>query len=455
MKSRNNNSKILFAADLIAIYINFLCVYVYYKGWISVPLSAILLMTFIGVFWFFISINTNILGISTQMTWIDISKSQLGSYSVLSAGTIAIVAIFGNFRDNDKLILYPLLFTFIFSLLYRFFFLICMKQIVKSGYQQKKILIIGGGSVAKKVMMEITSTPELGYRLYGVIAENMNGYIPAGYYLGDFSRFYDTVRSHLVDEVIIALPLNQKETIINMIEKCESEGIRVRIVPDFFSIIRNRVVLERMGEIPLISIRTEPLSLLRNRIVKRSFDIFFSLFAIIVASPVLLIVALLIKITSPGPVLFKQKRIGSNNLEFDIYKFRSMIVQEQKDTDTKWTTKEDPRVTKIGKFIRKTSLDELPQFWNVLVGDMTVVGPRPEREYFVEEFRKHIRDYKIRHLIRSGLTGLAQLNGWRGDTSIRKRVEHDIYYIENWNLLFDIKIIFLTFFGKKTMRNAY
>jgi len=452
---RNNYSRILFALDLLALYISFLCVLVYYKGWVSIPLDAVFLMFFIGISWFFISINTNILSISTQNNWIDIIKNQLVSYSLLSAGVIAAVAIFGNFRGNDKLILYPLLFAFIFSLVYRFFFLLGMKRIVKSGYKQQKVLIIGGGSVAKQVMNQITSTPELGYRLYGVIAEDMNGHIPAGYYLGDYSRFYDTVRSHLIDEVIIALPLRQKETILQMIDKCEAEGVRVRIVPDFFSIIRNRAVLERLGDIPLISTRMEPLSLLRNRIVKRSFDVCFSFFVLFFFSPVFLILAMLIKVTSPGPVLFKQKRIGSNNLEFDIYKFRSMVVQDTKDTDTKWTTKEDLRVTKIGKFIRKTSLDELPQFWNVLIGDMTVVGPRPEREHFVEEFRKHIGDYKVRHLIKSGITGWAQVNGWRGDTSIRKRVEHDIYYIENWKLMFDIKIIFLTVFGKNTLINAY
>jgi Undecaprenyl-phosphate glucose phosphotransferase len=448
-------SKILFFTDLLIINMSFLSVYIHYHDSIYIPLNAVLLMLCVSILWFFISINNGILRINNQSTLPDIIKSQIAGYSVLSAGIISIVAVFGDFRTNYKLILYPLLFTFIFSLAYRFFFLAGMKRIVKSGYKQQRVLIIGGGSVAKQVMKQITSAPELGYRLYGVIAEEMNGHIPAGYYLGDYSRFYDTVRAHLIDEVIIALPLRQKETILQMIDKCEAEGVRVRIVPDFFSIIRNRAVLERLGEIPLISTRTEPLSLLRNRIVKRSFDVCFSFFVLIFFSPVFLVLAMLIKVTSRGPVFFKQKRIGSNNLEFDIYKFRSMVVQDVKDTDTKWTTKEDLRVTKIGKFIRKTSLDELPQFWNVLIGDMTVVGPRPEREHFVEEFRKHIGDYKVRHLIKSGITGWAQVNGWRGDTSIRKRVEHDIYYIENWRLMFDIKIIFQTVFGKNTMINAY
>jgi len=454
-RQKDQSLKILFAVDLAVIHINFLFVYVYYNGWSNIPLNAVLLMVYISILWFFISINTNVLNIDSQKIFVDIFKSQLGSSSVLSAGIIAVVAVFGNFRDNDKLILYPLLFIFFISLIYRAIFLKGIKFVVRSGYKQKKALVIGGGHAAEKVMRQILSVPELGYRLYGIIADNYHESLPAGYYLGDLSRFYDTVRSHLIDEVIIALPLRDEKIIINMVERCESEGVRVRIVPDFFRIMRNRTTLERIGEIPLLSIRTEPLSLLRNRIVKRSFDILFSILALVVTSPLLLFVSALIKITSRGPIIFKQRRVGNNNKEFNIYKFRSMVVQARMDTDTRWTTEDDPRVTKIGKFIRNTSIDELPQFWNVLMGKMSVVGPRPEREHFIEEFKKYIKDYKVRHLVQSGITGWAQVNGWRGDTSIKERVEHDIYYIENWSLLFDIQIILKTIFGTKTKRNAY
>ncbi len=454
-KSKYNNSKVLFLVDLVLIYLNFLWVYVLYNGWGQISLNAVFLMIFIGILWFFISINTNILSIGIQTDVTDIVKGLLTSYSVLSAGIIAIVAVFGNFKDSTKLILFPLLFAFLFSGIYRSITIILLKRVIKSGYKQKKVLIIGSGLAAEKVMQQIISFPDLGYRLYGIIAAKCTSVIPTGYYLGDLSRFYDTVRLHLVDEVIIALPLCDEETIFSMVEKCEFEGIRVRIVPDFFSVIRNRVVMEKIGEIPLIAIRTEPLSLLRNRIVKRAFDIVFSIFALTITSPILLVLAILIRVFSPGPILFKQKRIGSNNIEFYIYKFRSMVVQNRNVTDTKWTTQNDPRVTKIGEFIRKTSLDELPQFWNVLTGNMSVVGPRPEREHFIEEFKKHIRDYKVRHLVKSGITGWAQVNGWRGDTSIKNRVEHDIYYLENWNFWFDIRIIWMTVFGQEAKRHAY
>jgi FlaA1/EpsC-like NDP-sugar epimerase len=288
-RQKDQSLKIIFAVDLAVIYINFLFVYVYYNGWNNIPLNAVLLMVYISILWFFISINSNILNIDSQKTFVDIFKSQLGSSSVLSAGTIVVVAVFGNFRDNDKLILYSLLFIFFISLIYRALFLKGIKFVIRSGYKQKKALIIGGGHAAEKVMKQILSVPELGYRLYGIIADNYHESLPVGYYLGDFSRFYDTVRSHLIDEVIIALPLRDEKIIINMVERCESEGVRVRIVPDFFRIIRNRTTLERIGDIPLLSIRTEPLSLLRNRIVKRSFDIIFSTLALVVTSPLLLL----------------------------------------------------------------------------------------------------------------------------------------------------------------------
>jgi Undecaprenyl-phosphate glucose phosphotransferase len=259
----------------------------------------------------------------------------------------------------------------------------------------------------------------------------------------------------LVDEVLVALPLKEEKTILELVEKCEHEGIRARVVPDFFKVIRNRPELGSIGDIPVLSIRTEPLDLLRNRALKRAFDIIFSLTTLLLLSPVFLVLAVLIKLTSPGPVFFKQKRVGANNVEFEIYKFRSMRVQEKEQSDTIWTTEDDPRVTWIGKFMRKNNLDELPQFWNVFNGHMSIVGPRPEREYFVEKFKEDIPNYKVRHLVKSGITGWAQVNGWRGDTSIEKRVEHDVYYLENWSFLLDLKIIWRTVFSRQTQQHAY
>jgi len=192
-----------------------------------------------------------------------------------------------------------------------------------------------------------------------------------------------------------------------------------------------------------------------NNTLKRAFDIYFSLTALVLLAPVFLLLAALVKATSPGPVFFKQKRIGVNHREFFIFKFRTMVPQSRRDSDTTWTRPDDRRVTRVGKFMRRTGLDELPQFWNVLAGDMSVVGPRPERKYFVELFNRRLPNYGIRHLVKSGITGLAQVNGLRGDSSIAERLEYDIQYTENWNLWLDLKIIWLTLFGSDVRKNAY
>ena len=207
--------------------------------------------------------------------------------------------------------------------------------------------------------------------------------------------------------------------------------------------------------LPVINIRHVPLTRWHNAVIKRAVDIAGAVAGLIVFSPIMLTIALLIKLTSKGPVIFSQERVGLHNKPFRMYKFRSMTVQEQKRELKAWTTPDDPRVTVIGRFIRKTSIDELPQFYNILIGNMSIVGPRPERPYYVEKFKEEIPHYMIKHQIRPGLTGWAQVNGFRGDTSIQKRIEHDLYYIENWTLGFDFKIMFLTIFKGFINKNAY
>ena len=213
--------------------------------------------------------------------------------------------------------------------------------------------------------------------------------------------------------------------------------------------------MEDLLGLPVIHIRHVPLTNTFNSMVKRSIDIFGALVAIILFSPIMLISAILVKTTSKGPLIFRQERVGLHNKPFYMYKFRSMAVQEIKDEKAAWTTKNDPRVTGIGKIMRKTSIDELPQLFNVLKGDMSLVGPRPERPFFVEKFREEIPRYMVKHQVRPGLTGWAQVNGYRGDTSIRKRIDCDLYYIENWTLGLDFKILFLTFFKGFVNKNAY
>lgn len=453
--SRSNSSKFIFIFDLIVIYVSFASVYFFYRGSASIPFGASLFMGFVGFFWFFIAINSRILNLSTQSGPMDVALNTIVAYSVLSAGSIAFVAIFGNYRHNDRLVLYPLLFSVIASTGIRLVLILTIRHFARSGYEQRSVLLIGGGRIALAVLKQIADFPELGFRIHGVLADNDHESLPGGYHLGGLARFSEIIRSNLVDEVLIALPYSYEETIIRLVENCENEGLRVRVVPDFFRICKNRVVLDELGNIPLIAIRSEPLSMLRNRIVKRVFDIVFSLAVLILSSPLFLFLVVTIKLSSRGPVIFSQRRVGINSKEFTMHKFRSMVVQRREESDVIWTTPDDGRVTQIGRFMRKTNLDELPQFWNVLKGEMSVVGPRPERQYFVGKFKEEIRNYKVRHLVKSGITGLAQVNGWRGDTSIKKRVEFDIYYLENWSFSLDLKIIWLTIFGGKARRNAY
>ena len=213
--------------------------------------------------------------------------------------------------------------------------------------------------------------------------------------------------------------------------------------------------MEDLQGLPVINIRHVPLNDLLNATIKRVMDLCGAVAALILFSPVMFATAVLIRLTSPGPVIYSQERVGLHNRPFKMYKFRSMEVQSPSQEKGQWTTKHDPRVTPVGKVIRKTSIDELPQLFNVLVGNMSLVGPRPERPFFVERFKEEIPRYMIKHQVRPGMTGWAQINGYRGDTSITKRIEHDLYYIENWTLGFDVKILFLTIFKGFINKNAY
>jgi len=452
---QKHKSATVFIFDLLILYVCFLGVFVQQVESITIPLKGGILMLFAAIVWFIIVVNSSIATIDINFGIFKVLKETFIGYSILSVSVVGIVAIFGEFAPNNKLILWPLLFGLLLSCTFRIMFLVCGKYLVKKGYQQKQILLVGDGRVEKKVMEQLLASPNLGYRLHGVVADSYHETLPKGFYLGKIERLSEITRSGMVDEVIIALPLRLEKLIIETVEICEMEGIRVRIVPDFFRIIRNRAILEQLGDIPLIGIRTEPLNLLKNRALKRMFDIGFSLIVLVLLLPSFFVLALLIKLTSPGHVFFKQERVGINNAKFDIYKFRSMKVQDKKESDSVWTIEGDSRVTMIGKFIRRHNIDELPQFWNVLIGNMSIVGPRPEREHFVEQFKNNTPHYKSRHLVKSGITGWAQVNGWRGDTSIEKRVECDMYYIENWSFELDMKIIWLTLFGRKTQKNAY
>ncbi|WP_409344210.1 undecaprenyl-phosphate glucose phosphotransferase [Paenibacillus sp. MBLB4367] len=346
-----------------------------------------------------------------------------------------------------------------FIMVYRYMVKISLRYMRGRGYNKKFILILGAGRLGKRFYKNLMQHPELGYEVLGFLDDYQTEHEEyKGLYkpiIGRVDELEEKLQSLLIDEVIIALPLTAHDKYGQIISICEKAGIRSMIIPDFYDFLPARPHFDNFAGIPLINVRDIPLDDLSNRIVKRMFDIVFSLIAIVLTLPLMILIVTGIKLTSSGPIIFKQERVGLNRRTFHMYKFRSMRVLEQDDSDTQWTTENDPRRTKFGTFLRKTSLDELPQFYNVLFGHMSVVGPRPERPFFVEQFKEEIPKYMVKHHIRPGITGWAQSNGLRGNTSIQDRISYDIFYIENWTFLFDIKIIWKTVWNGFVNKNAY
>jgi Undecaprenyl-phosphate glucose phosphotransferase len=258
-----------------------------------------------------------------------------------------------------------------------------------------------------------------------------------------------------IDEAVIAIHPARFSQIPRIIQALEKLCVPARAIVDLGEGIVVRERLFQLGRLQMLDLTTTPAESLDYALLKRAFDICLSAAVLLVMSPLVALIALLVRLTSPGPILFVQERVGLNGLPFRMYKFRTMKVASASDSDTRWTTKADPRRTRLGSFLRKTSLDELPQFINVLKGDMSVVGPRPERPHFVQKFLAEVASYNNRHNLKVGITGWAQVNGWRGDTSIQKRVEYDLYYLQNWSLSFDLRIILLTLWSGFVGKHAY
>ena len=334
---------------------------------------------------------------------------------------------------------------------------IFLRSLRTNGYNQKHVLLIGYSRAAEGFIDRVSVNPEWGYHVQGILDDHR----PAGFaykkvqVLGPTNHLEDFLASNTLDEIAITLSIKEYSNLEQIVAACEKSGVHTKFIPDYNNIIPTIPYMEDLQGLPVIHIRHVPLTGVFNATMKRIVDLAGALFGLIVFSPLMLVTALLIKITSPGPVLFSQERIGLHNRPFKMYKFRSMEVQDPGRERSQWTTPHDPRVTPVGRFIRKTSIDEMPQFFNVLIGDMSLVGPRPERPLYEEKFKEEIPRYMIKQQVRPGLTGSAQVNGYRGDTSITKRIEHDLYYIENWSLGFDFKIMFLTVFKGFINKNAY
>jgi Undecaprenyl-phosphate glucose phosphotransferase len=341
---------------------------------------------------------------------------------------------------------WTLIFFFIFNALgtalKRYFMRDILKKYRQKGYNIKHVILIGNGSLAIDYQNAIAKNKSLGLSIMGYIASAKS--IKHLKYLGAYDNIDKTLAVYNADEVVVALEAEEFQLLPKVISSCEKAGTKLCVIPFYSKYMPSKPYMDEIDGIPLINIRRIPLDNLLNGLAKRTMDILGSLILIILSSPIMLFAVIGTKLSSPGPVIFKQERIGLNKETFTMYKFRSMRINTVENTA--WTTFDDPRKTRFGSFIRKLSIDELPQFFNVLKGDMSLVGPRPERPFFVEQFKESIPLYMVKHQVRPGITGWAQVNGLRGDTSIEQRIQHDIYYIENWTLLFDLRILFLTLF---------
>jgi len=337
------------------------------------------------------------------------------------------------------------------------FIFIVLKKIRSFGFNVRYVLIVGTGDLAQCLAEKICLHSEYGFNIIGFLTahpEEINSDLRWARVIGTFSEISAVIHKYGIDQLFIALPLNAHDEMELILDSLCEETVDIKVVPDLLKFMNLQSGVEDLDGLPIVNLSESPLHGW-NIVVKRLSDIFLSSIFIIVSSPFLILIAIIIKFESAGSIFYKQKRVGLDGNVFEMFKFRSMQVGAEDETGPIWASKGDNRRTRLGAFLRKTSIDELPQLFNVLMGDMSLVGPRPERQVFVEEFKKSIPKYMLRLKMKAGLTGWAQVNGWRGNTSLDKRIEFDLYYIKHWSLLLDFKIIFMTFWKGFVNPHAY
>lgn len=465
LKERNQTFKLMFIGlDLVISFSGF---------WI-----AFLLRYFLDKSFYFNTSNYIILSIVLSITQvlafisIDLYHPRRGlaffdELVVIASGVILnllfILSLLFFFRGEVRgesfsrlFVAYYAVTNILLTALVHYIFRIVLMRLRERGYNLRNVIIIGTGKTAERITDVIQGHKIYGYNIVGYIKSISKSDTRSDFkIIGNLKDIEKILLEYKPDLLIYAKEFADSENLREIIDICDHENIELKIIPEFIEFIAAKGRVEGMDGVPIISIRDIPMRMGYNRFIKRSFDFVFALFFIILFSPVYLIISILIKLTSEGDIFIRQERVGLDNKSFFMLKFRTMYTQAKTDSDTIWTTKNDPRVTPIGGILRKLSIDETPQFFNVLAGNMSVAGPRPERPFFVEKFKNEHRQYMRRHAVKAGITGWAQVNGLRGDTSIEKRIEADIYYIENWSIFFDLKIILLTPFTGLINKNAY
>lgn len=367
---------------------------------------------------------------------------------------ITLLYLFREYKYSRVFFVYFFLINITFLSLFRCLLRFFLGWLRKRNYNLRYILIVGNGLVAREVAKKLAAHAEYGFKVIGFLSkdkEDINKTFDRIPIIGTYGEVKDILKNREVDQLILALPFEHIRMLRPILSEVYGEIVEIKIVPDLYEYFTLRKSIEMLDDLPVINLRESPLYGW-HRLSKRLFDIIVSLIILFFLSPFLLLTAVLIKLTSPGPVFYKQKRMGLDGIGFEILKFRSMKTGSESQTGPVWAKENDPRRSKIGAILRRYNIDELPQFINVLKGQMSVVGPRPERPEFMHDFKKRIPEYMLRHKMKAGITGWAQINGMRGNTSLEERTKFDLYYVENWTLLFDLKIFFKSFLATK---NAY
>jgi exopolysaccharide biosynthesis polyprenyl glycosylphosphotransferase len=388
--------------------------------------------------------------------FLDEGYGLIGGVAMGAVLLLAVMGLYRGFSYSRLMVLYTATSGLVFLLWFRALMRFMLAQLRRQGLGTTRALVVGTGVGAEALIHRLEMFPEYGYELVGVIDEVLPhgaeyNRVPV---LGNNAELPHVVMNTNVDEVFIALPQVDHRHILRLIGACDDLDVEFKIVPDLLEVITSGVIADDIDGIPIVGVRRSRLTGL-NLLLKRAFDLVAALLLLVPGIPLMAVISVAIKLDSPGPVVYTQERVGRHGRVFGIHKFRSMVVDAEAESGPVFAARDDPRATRVGRFLRRTGLDEVPQVVNVLMGQMSLVGPRPERPHFVDQFERDIAGYEQRHAVPPGITGWAQLNDLRQDTPIEQRTIYDSYYVENWSLAFDVKILLATFIRVFFHRNAY
>ena len=389
-------------------------------------------------------------------SFVDEAYGLIGGMFVGSILILAVMSLYRGFSYSRLMVIYVAALSAVLLIVFRLVMRVTLSRLRRRGLGTTRALVVGSGAGAEALIHRLEMFPEYGYELIGVIDDHLR--LGEDYHrvpvIGGRGDLAHMVMRHSVDEVFMALPPGDDRELLGLIDVIADTRAEIKILPGLLDIMASGVVADDIDGIPLVGVRRSRL-VNANLVVKRVFDLVLSVLLLIPGIPLMAIIAIAIRLDSPGPAVYRQERVGKDGRAFTAYKFRSMMPDAEADTGPVFTSRADPRITKVGRFLRRTSFDEVPQVLNVLRGEMSLVGPRPERPHFVAQFEQEVAGYAQRHEVRPGITGWAQLNDLRQDTSIEQRTIYDTYYVDNWSLTFDLKILVTTFIRVFAHRNAY